>query len=75
MGTLFKAATGLAIAWILLPGAAHWPDFTTLKGDLAAARPAARVEAWLMPQTGTPAGAQRLHLPTQDRAQDRARGR
>ena len=75
MGTLFKAAIGFAIAFALLPQNAGWtPDFGPLKHELAQARPAEQIKAWLLPQTGTASPEKRarpLQFPAQGAGRDR----
>ena len=64
MGTLFKAFVGFAIATALLHGLVFPPGLDGVKRDIAAARPEAKLAAWLAPQSGTDrheTQAHRLH--------------
>jgi hypothetical protein len=61
---MFRAALGFAIAALLLYGQGNWtltPALAAVKADIASARPELRLEALLMPQTGTAPKAHRLH--------------
>jgi hypothetical protein len=61
---MFRATLGFAIALTLLYGQGRWtlaPALAAVKADIAASHPRDRLGALLMPQTGTAAGAHRLH--------------